>query len=277
MTIPHSRGDASSKRCLVHLGGWGYARFSLAEITGLRRKIPAWAVTGTPGHFFKYADEQTILAVQALDHLLERQGDDLGDRSRFAVIAAPQFLGRISSVNTFSRFQRSGAPSVSPHIIPQHSLHSVSGAISVLLGCRGPNVGVGGGPGALDNALLSATTLFAGSETTSAWLVCTGWDPEPQFDREGNCLNEPICQAFALAVSAQPMPKQLGALQLHLPDRGKASVAATSSALTVAQIVAELQAVESRQAPASIGWQTNWGATVELKIVPHVIARLQAA
>jgi len=249
----------------------------MAEITGLRRRIPTWAVPGTPGHFFKYADEQTILAVQALDHLLERQGEELGDRSRFAVITAPQFLGRIAGVSTFGRFQRGGAPSVSPHIIPQHSLHSVSGAISVLLGCRGPNVGVGGGPGTLDNALLTATTLFAGSETTSAWLICTGWDPEPLIDPAGNFTNEPICQAFALAVSVQAAATERGTLQLHLPDRGKACVSATTPAMTIAQVVAELQTVESRQVPASLRWQTNWGATVDLKIAPHVAARLQAA
>lgn len=268
------------------IAGWGYSLLSLAEIAALRRRLPRWAVEGTSGHFFKYADEQTILAVQALDHAIERHGIDVRKQDNFAVIAAPRFVGRASAAVTFQRFLRDGAPGVSPHIIPQHSLHSVSGAISVLLGCHGPNVGVGGGPQAIDDAFLAATTLFDRDANAGVWLTCTAWDPEPIVDLEGNCTNEPRCHAFALAVGSCNMQSRQGTIRLRFPS----ATASTNNQSTdnsvadkavpeirVADIVSEMMRSDTRQMPGNLRWQMTWGATVELSLATQAAYRSLAA
>src|SRR6187399_2186108 len=110
--------------------GWGTARADLAAIAAMRKKLPTWAPPDTPGHFLKYADEQTVLAVAALD-----------------------------------RFGRGGGPAISPHVIPQHSLHSISGALSILLASRQPNFGIGGTAESLAEGLLAALTFPANGRT----------------------------------------------------------------------------------------------------------------
>ena len=74
----HRSTPSHSTELEMAIAGWGYSRLRPAEIAPLRRHLPRWAVEGTSGHFFKYADEQTILAVQALDHAIERHGIEIG-------------------------------------------------------------------------------------------------------------------------------------------------------------------------------------------------------
>jgi hypothetical protein len=282
----HQSTPSHSTELEMGIAGWGYSRLSHSEINALRRRLPRWAVEGTSGHFFKYADEQTILAVQALDHAIERYGIDVRKQANFAVIAAPRFVGRAASAVTFQRFLRDGASGVSPHIIPQHSLHSVSGAISVLLGCHGPNVGVGGGPKALDDAFLAAATLFERDAGAGVWLTCTAWDPEPVVDREGNCTNEPQCHAFALAVGSCNMQSRQGTIRLRFPsaaasthnqstDKSEAHLGV--SEIRVADIVSEMMRTDTRQMPGSLRWHMTWGATVELGLTTQAAYRSLAA
>jgi len=282
----HQSTPSRSTELEMGIAAWGYSRLSLAEINGLRRRLPRWAVEGTSGHFFKYSDEQTILAVQALDHAIERHGIDVRKQENFAVIAAPRFVGRASAAVTFQRFLRDGASGVSPHIIPQHSLHSVSGAISVLLGCHGPNVGVGGGPKALDDAFLAAATLFEQDAGAGVWLTCTAWDPEPVVDRQGNCTNEPLCHAFALAVGSCNMQSRPGTIRLRFPsataltnDQSTANSVADKAMpeIRVAEIVSEMMRTDSRKMPGNLRWQMSWGATVELDLTTQAAYRSLAA
>lgn len=270
------RPSAPLRKVEIGIKGWGHARCSATEIAALRRSIPRWAAADTPGHFFKYSDEQTIMAVRALDSTIEQNGIDVKSLADCAVIAAPQFLGRVQGANAFSRFLRTGAPGVSPHLIPQHSLHSVSGAISVLLGCHGPNVGVGGGPNSLDDALLTAATLLESGAAPHCWLVCTAWDPEPLPDREGQFTNEPICHAFALALEQGQASAKQSTLQLHLQDSSP-RLAGVSTSMTAAHVVNQMLAVEQSQLPQSCRWQMNWGASAEIRLVPTAANGLRAA
>jgi hypothetical protein len=59
----------------------------------------------------------------------------------------PCLIGRDMIGQAVSDFIREGAWGVSPHVIPHRSLHSTSGTITLALDCRGPNYGIGGGPG----------------------------------------------------------------------------------------------------------------------------------
>jgi len=267
--------DQPSRMLEVGVDGWGYARLAYKDIQGLRKSIPSWAPPDTPNHFFKYSDEQTILAVRAVDSAMQRHGLDAGQHSRWAVVAAPHFLGRVQGANIFRRFLAGGASAVSPHTIPQHSLHSVSGALSVLLATHGPNLGVGGGPHALADALLTATSLFEADEAPGAWLVCTQWDPEPLPDRDGNCTNEPICHAFALALKPAAAAATSGRLMLYTSERSPVAVPDASDA-SVAQIVDQLALLDQVPTPRAFEWRMPWGATAILLVHP-VAAQLPLA
>jgi hypothetical protein len=65
----------------IGIDAWGYERLALGEINGLRKTIPAWAPEGTPHHFFKYSDEQTILAARAVESAVARHGLNVAQQS----------------------------------------------------------------------------------------------------------------------------------------------------------------------------------------------------
>src|SRR6185369_1428953 len=102
---------------------------------------------------------------------------DVREQSQWPIVAAPRFPGRLAGIDSLRRFTTGGGPALSPHLIAQHSLHSVSGALSVLLGSRGPNLGVGGGADSLREGLLAALTLARPRGATGAWLISTAFNP----------------------------------------------------------------------------------------------------
>src|SRR5205823_2855913 len=101
----------------------------------------------------------------------------------WGVLAAPRYLGRSAMAVALQRFAAEGAWGLSPHLIPHHSLHSVSGTISQALKINGPNIGVGGGPGSGAEAFLAATALLSAGQVPGVWVVLTGWDPEYSGER----------------------------------------------------------------------------------------------
>lgn len=175
------------------------ARASLEEIATLR-KTP-----GPPGSprlspsILKHADEQTVLALSAVLHAQARFRLDGVTDPAWGVIAAPRYLGRLQTMFHIDRYRRQGASTVSPLIIPHLSLHSTSGTISLAMGLRGPNFGVGGAHGHLAEGLLSALTL-ADENLPGAWLVATAWNPEPIPDVSKNSLVPVQGRAVALAL-----------------------------------------------------------------------------
>src|SRR5262245_52423320 len=98
--------------------GWGSARADLPAIAVMRKTLPDWAPTGTAGHFLKYADEQTVVAVAAVDRALSSLDRSSLRLSDWTIIGAPRYPGRIAGVSTLSRFSRDGGPAISPHVIP---------------------------------------------------------------------------------------------------------------------------------------------------------------
>src|SRR5262245_36559462 len=194
----HVTAHGACELCLP-VRSFGTAKADLAAIGAMRKSLPAWAPPDTPGHFLKHADEQTVLAVAAVDQAI-RSSRLAAERYRdWAIVAAPRFIGRIAGVATLDRFGRGGGPAISPHLIPQHSLHSVSGALSILLASRQPNIGVGGTGNSLVESLLATLTLPV-APGAGNWVVSTSWDPEPEFNDLGQCLNAPVAHAVALAI-----------------------------------------------------------------------------
>jgi hypothetical protein len=246
---------------------WGTARADLPQIAAMRKTPPAWSPEGTPGHFLKHADEQTVVAVAAVDRAIQAQRLQVSELRDWAVVAAPRFIGRLGGTTTLTKFSRGGGPAISPHVIPQHSLHSVSGALSILLATRAQNIGVGGGPESLTDGLFTALTLGASAGKTGIWLVCTAWDPEPIADRDGQCTNHPTCYAVALALQAAAAGQHRGQLQLVLNAAGMPfdSNASDNPPLSVAALSTGLDACAVSGRSNSWSWRLRWGASVVLE------------
>ncbi len=98
-----------------------------------------------------------------------------------------------------------GAWGISPHFIPHHSLHAVSGTISQALKIHGPNFGIEASPGGMAEALTVAATLLATGDLPGLWLVLSEFEPEllpvdPSLPAADNLTPMPPCIALALAL-----------------------------------------------------------------------------
>ena len=272
--MTHPRHSSTTCAALSFgLGSWGVAQAEYAAIGPLRKQLPAWSAPGTAGHFLKHADEQTVVAVQAVDRAIREQQLDVRQHANWPIIAAPRFPGRLAGVDSLKRFTTGGGPALSPHLIAQHSLHSVSGALSVLIGSRGQNLGVGGGQDSLREGLLTALTMARPRGASGAWLVLTAYSPEPVIADDGTIQNEPVCQAAALALSFAGA-NHCGRLCLR-SDVGTPAAIYEERPLALAELVANLEQLAAGSS-ARFTWRLDWGATIALE-VRRSAARMAAA
>jgi len=247
------------------IDAWGTARLGLPAIAALRKSLPAWVPESIAGHFLKYADEQTVAAVSAIDRAIQSHEINLSQRCDWPIIAAPRFLGRIAGLVVIRGYDQRGPQSVSPHIIPQNSLHSISGALSILLASHGPNVGVGGGPESLDDAILAAFSLPGSSAAEGCWLVATAWDPEPVADRQGRFSNEPICHACALSLRFAARELAGGELHFRPASTTRREARSLEPQMSVSRIVSQLEQLEAGES-CHLSWLLNWGGEVVLSV-----------
>jgi hypothetical protein len=246
----------------VGICGWGSARADLAQIAALRKAVPRWAPEGTPGHFLKHADEQTVVAVSAVDRAIEAHSLVAGEQRDWTIIAAPRFIGRLGGVATLTRFSKGGGPAISPHVIPQHSLHSVSGALSILLATRAPNFGVGGGAESVTDGLFAAWVHC--SLAGQAWLVCTAWEPEPIVDPAGNCTNAPACHAIALALQSEAAACR-GQVRLQRSPDVASHEASDAAPVTVMQLAHAFEAFDRGLSICRFQWRLPWGGLLVME------------
>ena len=145
----------------------------------------------------RYSDEQTVAGVAAVFSAMEGARLEPGRLEPWGVVAASRFLGRANLAQALRSYDTEGVWGISPHLIPHFALHSPSGTISLALGLRGPNLGVGGGLHAAAEGFLAALTWLSTGVVPGVWLVLSGWSPElvpgqPNLE----------CQALALALVA---------------------------------------------------------------------------
>jgi hypothetical protein len=148
----------------------------------------------------KYADDQSVVAVAAVFRAIRDFGLDHSDFSSWGVVSAPRFLGRTAIAAGCNQFQRRGAATVSPLIVPYLSQHVISGTISLALGIHGPNLGSGGGQESLIDLFLTSLALASGQLLPGIWVVATQWQPEPEPNDDGKSAVQSVCQAAALAI-----------------------------------------------------------------------------
>jgi hypothetical protein len=157
----------------------------------------------------RYSDEQTVAGVAAVFSAMEGAGLEPGRLEPWGVVAASRFVGRANLAQALRSYDAEGVWGVSPHLIPHFALHSPSGTISLALGLRGPNLGVGGGLHSAAEGFLAALTWLSTGVVPGVWLVLSGWSPElvpgqPNVE----------CQALALALVAAGPKRGLPTLRV---------------------------------------------------------------
>ncbi len=155
-----------------------------------------------PASVLRHADEQTVAGLAAVLHAIHDFKMNAADFRDWGIVAAPCFLGRATLAVALQRLAAEGAWGISPHVIPHRSQHAVAGTISQVLKIFGPNLGTGGGPGSVVQALLAGSVLLYGNRLPGVWIVATEWEPEAIPDANGRINPDAVCHALALAVVA---------------------------------------------------------------------------
>jgi hypothetical protein len=195
-------GEFAGVQAACSLAAAGVVTVSLADLPTLRDRPGGLHSRPVPPRFLRHADEQTVVGLAAVLRAMQDATLAAERYDAWGVVAAPVFPGRLGGAATFTRFREGGPAAISPHIIPQNSLHSVAGAISVALGMHGPNFGIGGGPDALAEGLTVAMSLVDDASLSGLWLVLTQWTREPVPDGRGSTATETSCLGVALALRA---------------------------------------------------------------------------
>ncbi len=198
--IPHAAALAGSTAACCDVLAHGSVCAPLEAFPSLRLRPGPGLVEPLPAAYLKHYDEQAIAAQGAVLEAAHQAGLNPGALADWGIVAAPCFLGRATLVTAHQRYAAEGAWGISPHFIPHRSQHAVSGTISQVLKIHGPNFGVGGGPGAVAEALLAGAALLVGNRLPGVWVVMTGWDPEYIPDRSGKPTTATVCRAVALAL-----------------------------------------------------------------------------
>ncbi|MCI0460581.1 MAG: hypothetical protein L0Z62_26810 [Gemmataceae bacterium] len=239
---------------------------SLDTLPELRKA--AHPSTGEPlaPTLLKNADEQTVAGLAAVSEAVRASGLRGHELSGWGVVAAPRFLGRSVMGHVLHRFREEGAWGISPHIIPHRSLHAVSGTVSQILKLHGPNIGVGGGPGAESEALLTAAALLSDGMLPGVWVILTGHDPEPIPEDPAIpglpsplLCAPPVCVAVALGLAQAPPAE--GRLRLTV-GMGTPVEAAPRPELTLTSLQ------EALAGGGEGAWRLSCGGWAELRQAP---------
>ena len=257
----------------------------VATIGALREAAAPPGAPAAPPRFLRHADEHTVVAFRAVQEALAGVPALAAARRHHGVVAAPCGAGRPWSARTLVQLREAGPVTVSPHVVPHCSLHSVAAAVSIGLGMHGPSIGVGGGPEALAEGCLAALLLLAEREVDACWLVATAWDTEPVLDGEGGLPPDAVCRAVALALD----PAAAGSTRLLL--RGAAAPAIVpgprveaGGGASLAHFAAALDVRRPDTAPPDGGcdgclWSVHlpWGGVLSLDHDVHAARGRRAA
>lgn len=193
--------------CVLAASSWLSAPAS--SLSALRAQVAnTYRETLTSGTI-KQCGEQGLLALLAVHQALHDAGMRAEDCRSWALVAAPRAIGRQRVAEALAKFKEAGSWSVSPHLIPNTSLHSLAGVLSQALRQNGPNIGAGGLLGTEGEALWAAFPLLSSGDWPGAWVIFSGWETE-SLDRK-----DVRCQAVVLGLQAQSARPELPQLTFH--------------------------------------------------------------
>lgn len=237
-----------------------------SQVETLRDAAPPAGAPPLPPRFLRHCDEHTVVAVRAvLEGLASLQ--DPPARGGCGVVAAPCQAGRLMAARSLAQLHAGGAVTVSPHIVPQGSLHSIAGAVSVALGMHGPHLGIGGGPDALAEGLFAALTLLHGGGCDAVWLIASEWDTEPVLDAGGAAGGDPVCRALALLLTP---PAAGGDDRLSLTLVPGEVAGDPPPTVALAEFCRAVEMCAAGSALTAWGVACPWGA--EIRLAAHVAA-----
>ena len=255
---------AAAPACVVE--SHAIVEVPLTEVRALRDAPSPAGAPALPPRFLRHCDEHTVVGVRAVLDAIAAMPEPTASFARYGVIGAPLQAGRISAAQTLSQVAKAGGIAVSPHIVPQCSLHALASAVSVALGMHGPNIGTSGGPEALSEGLFAALSLVRSAGCDGLWLVFTEWDEEPVLDDAGAPTNDPLCRAVAMAIrphtAADTAAVTLSLAAADSPAPRDASANPPGSAL--ATFAWALGACAAGGAIASWVHECPWGAEIRI-------------
>jgi hypothetical protein len=200
------RASAAPPATSCAIAAHGLCEERLSGLATLRDRAAPAGAPPLPPRFLRHCDEQTVVGLHAVLAAVAAAPAVAGELARHGVVGAPCQAGRLVTARSLVQMRSEGAVAISTHIVPQCSLHSLAGAVSVALGMHGPHLGVGGGADALAEGLVTAVSLVqaAGGAAVlpAVWLVATEWDEEPALDASGTPTNDPLCRGLALLLDA---------------------------------------------------------------------------
>ena len=280
MTTPHLSGPVAVHATVT----------CRAAGIGVLREASVPGAPPLPPRFLRHADEHTVVGIRAVQAAMAALGQSPGNprsgaSDRFAVVAAPCGAGRPGSARTLVNLREGGPVTVSPHVVPQCSLHALASAVSVGLRIHGPNIGVGGGPEALSEAFVTTLSLLDEPGVEGCWLVLTAWDEEPVLDDRGDVPGDAVCRGVALALDRAAT----GSLRLSLRTVPRVAVldaAATTSPPghpSLAALAILLEQAGRAGGPNLPGdcdgclWslRLGWGAMVNLDHAPAALGAME--
>jgi hypothetical protein len=277
-SIPNA--EATSAACGV--GSHALVEATLADIPGLRDTPVPEGVPALPPRFLRHCDEQTVVGMRAVLAAIAAYPEPRPSFTDYGVVAAPCQSGRIATAQSLAMLRTAGGVAVSPHIVPQCSLHSVAGAVSVALGMHGPNIGVSGGQHAVSEGLFTCLSMLAADATLpGVWLIVSSWTQEPSLDAAGkpdcnppqDARSGPICRALALSITAAPSAAgDTGSgrrLALHMPASLRVARPPAQDRRAADEI---LDFARGLAAGPTASWShaCPWGA--EIRLAPHATA-----
>ena len=283
-SIPNA--EAVSAACGV--ASHALVEATLADIPGLRDQPVPEGISALPPRFLRHCDEQTVVGMRAVLAAIAAHPEPRPSFTDYGVVASACQSGRIATAQSLAMLRTAGGVAVSPHIVPQCSLHSVAGAVSVALGMHGPNIGASGGQHAVSEGLFTCLSLLATSAVTGEslpgiWLVASGWTQEPSLDAAGkpdcsppqDARSGPICRALAVALSANAdaaADKGISRrLTLHIPAAIRLARPAAHDRSAADEILDFARGLAAGPA-ASWSHACPWGA--EIRLAPHAAMSL---
>lgn len=178
--------------------GFAAVRAWPEELDRYRKQPTPNAPAAFSPSLLRHSENQTVAAVWATCAAAAQR--DAVTYTNWGVIAAPCLMGRAANAASLEQFAREGPWGISPHLIPHHSLHAISGAISQIFQTHGPNFGVGNGPSSGADAWLTAATLLSEGVVPGLWLVIVGTTEEYLPALAGAPANRVQYEAAALAL-----------------------------------------------------------------------------
>jgi hypothetical protein len=241
---------------------WATVRATAAEVAQWRKQPNPQPPSPLSPSQLKNSEEQTIAALWAVSEAVRGIERGSVDFSRWGAIAAPIFFGRVAVPTSCERYRAEGAWGVSPHSVPQHSLHAISAAVSLLLKMHGPNFGVGNGLDTANDGWLTIATLLSENSIPGIWLLLTGHVGEYLPGGEGHTEQRPPLEAAAIAL----VPGSTTQSGLQVRIGAEEAPSAFLDAMPEFSLGAFIDELRRNDTPPAAMWRLPGGGWVEVEM-----------